>query len=90
MKYVLLMCALSLMIFGCNGGSSNTAPTTDAPITDTSTPNDILPTPMKRSYAEGVGGGVATSSSYRMSFAFGGPPTGERASSASIRLNPTE
>lgn len=90
MKHVLIMCALSLVIFGCNGSSSSTAPTTDAPTTDASTTHDILPTPLKRSYPHGVGGGVATSSSYRVSFSFGGPPTGEPASSSSIRLNPTE
>jgi hypothetical protein len=85
MKRVLIMCAFGLVLFGCNGGSSSTAPPTEAPTT-----NDILPAPLRRSYAEGAGGGVATSSSYRMNFSLGGPPTGELASSPSTHLNPTE
>ena len=93
MKYVLMICALSLMLFGCNGSSSNsqdaaTPTATNPPPTQTN--NDLLPSSLKRSYADGVGGGVATSPSYRMFFSFGGPPTGEPASSPSIRLNPTE
>jgi hypothetical protein len=93
MKYVLMICALSLMLFGCNGSSSNSqdgaTPTTTSP-PPTQTNNDLLPSSLKRSYADGVSGGVATSPSYRMFFSLGGPPTGEPASSPSIRLNPTE
>jgi hypothetical protein len=88
MKYVLMICALSLMLFGCNGSSSNSQDEATPPPTQTN--NDLLPSSLKRSYADGVGGGVATSPSYRMFFSFGGPPTGEPASSPSIRLNPTE
>lgn len=93
MQYVLMICALSLMLFGCNGSSSNSqdgaAPTATSP-SPTQTNNDSLPSSLKRSYADGVGGGVATSTSYRMFFSFGGPPIGEPASSPSIRLNPAE
>jgi hypothetical protein len=93
MKYMLMICALSLMLFGCNGSSSNSpdeATPTVADPSPTQTNNDILPSSLKRSYADGVGGGMATSTSYRMFFSFAGPPTGEPASSPNIRLNPTE
>jgi hypothetical protein len=93
MKYVLMICALSLMLFGCNGNSSNSqdgaTPTVAGP-SPSQTNNDILPSSLKRSYADGVGGGVGTSASYRLFFSFAGPPTGEPASSPSIHLNPTE
>jgi hypothetical protein len=93
MKYVLMIGALSLMLFGCNGSSSNSqdgaTPTAAGP-SPTQTNHDILPSSLKRSYADGVGGGVATSTSYRMFFSFAGPPTGEPASGPSIRLNPME
>jgi hypothetical protein len=93
MKYVLTIGALSLMLFGCSGSSSNSQDEATSTVVDpspTQTNNDILPPSLKRSYADGVGGGVATSPSYRMFFSLGGPPTGEPASSPSVRLNPAE
>jgi hypothetical protein len=93
MKHILMICAFSLLLFGCSGNSSNgqdeATPTVIEP-PSTQTNNDILPPSLKRSYAGGVGGGAATSSSYRITFAFGGPPTGEPASSPSLYLNPKE
>jgi hypothetical protein len=93
MKHILMICVVSLMLFGCSGGSSNSQDEANPTVIEppaAQTSNDTLPSSLKHSYADGVGGGVATSSSYRIMFAFGDPPTGEPASSPSFHLNPKE
>ena len=76
MKHILMICVVSLMLFGCSGGSSNSQDEANPTVIEppaAQTSNDTLPSSLKHSYADGVGGGVATSSSYRIMFAFGDP-----------------